>query len=148
MTQSIRCKIVKLILSDDSTSRINSDYIEALRYAYNELTADSNTNSFQREMVSACNEKFIVNVKDEIIGLQVNELNFFVNFNYFFFKKDLLFLDNLNILQNKTENANVLLKELFWNIDFETVLQSYHPVSCEAFIKEYNNCIKFIFFFF
>jgi hypothetical protein len=64
--QAIRRDIVTSLLSGH---HIQSEWVDLLQTTYDILNA--NTTDFQREMISSKGDKFQVNVKDEIIGLQV-----------------------------------------------------------------------------
>ncbi|KAI1720407.1 trehalose-phosphatase [Ditylenchus destructor] len=123
--QSVRRRVVTAILSDQP---IDTVWIDLLRKTYNVLT-DSNTSAFQREMLSASEESFLVNVKDEIVGLQ----------------KDLDFLDHLQPAANNSKNPDChSAKPNIWNLDFEAILEPHHPVSKEKFHEEYTHCIRFL----
>ncbi|KAI1718359.1 trehalose-phosphatase [Ditylenchus destructor] len=123
--QSVRRRVVTAILSNEPIDR---DLIDLLRKTYNVLT-DSNTSAFQREMLSASEESFLVNVKDEIVGLQ----------------KDLDFLDLMQPAANNSQNPDCQSVEPnIWNLDFEAILEPHHPVSKEKFHDEYTNCIRFL----
>lgn len=67
--QAIRRRIVDSILSEKFS--LEEEWINLLKRTYEVLT-DSNTNVFQRAMLSTSEEKFLLNVKDEILGLKVN----------------------------------------------------------------------------
>lgn len=67
-TQAVRRKIVSAILAAEYS--LDSEWTSFLRRTY-EILTDSNTSAFQREMLSACDEKFLLNVKDEVLGLEV-----------------------------------------------------------------------------
>ena len=65
--QAIRQHIVSSLLASQS---VQEEWITLLKHTYNVLS-DSNTRDYQREMLAENGEKFSVNVKDEIVGLEV-----------------------------------------------------------------------------
>lgn len=68
--QAMRRRIVESILSGKINLEI--EWINLLKKTY-EILTDSNTSSFQRSMLSTSAEKFLLNVKDEILGLKVKQ---------------------------------------------------------------------------
>jgi hypothetical protein len=116
--QAIRRDIVTSLLSGH---HIQSEWVDLLRTTYDILNA--NTADFQREMISSKGDKFQVNVKDEIIGLQ----------------KDLKFLDHVKDAKQSDSTMPGLLQ-----VDFCEILAPYHPISKEKFLEEYANCTRFM----
>lgn len=53
---------------------MQSDWIELLRHTYRLLT-DENTVNFQREMLAHNDTRFSLNVRDEIVGLEVRKMS-------------------------------------------------------------------------
>ncbi|KAI6209721.1 putative trehalose-6-phosphate synthase 2 [Aphelenchoides besseyi] len=116
--QAVRRHIVSSLLSSQT---VKSDWIQLLKHTFNILN-DDNTKDYQREMTTSSGEKFSVNIKDEIVGLE----------------KDLKFLEELEHVQEQhifTALEHVPLSE---------VLQPYHPISTEAFQKERDQCVEFL----
>lgn len=68
--QAVRKHIVSSILSSQT---VQQNWIDILRHTYNILN-DPNTEDYQREMFSNNGEKFSVNIKDEIVGLEVSKI--------------------------------------------------------------------------
>lgn len=65
--QDARRKIVSAVIHEKD---VDENLIEQLKHVHNQLT-DESTAEFQREMIVSGNSKFSVNVKDEIVGLEV-----------------------------------------------------------------------------
>lgn len=66
--QGVRREIVHAILNNRP---IMEESVNVLRKTYGNLT-DPQTKTFVREMASPSGERFEVNVRDEIVGLQVH----------------------------------------------------------------------------
>jgi len=120
--QEIRRKIVSLALAD---AEIDLTLLEELKKTLHQLT-DHNTIAFQREMRVNATRKFMLNLKDEISGLQ----------------KDIAYFEELNRKKNEL-NLNSLIEAKKY-IDLSEVLAPYHPISPEAFYKELENCTDFL----
>lgn len=65
--QEARRKIVSAVLLETD---IDENLVEQLKSVHTQLT-DESTKAYQREMVVTPSNKFSVNVKDEILGLEV-----------------------------------------------------------------------------
>jgi len=127
--QKTRRQIVKSILEN---SLPNAESVTLLRRTYGFLT-DSSTTDFQRAMLSSKNEKFHVNIKDEIIGLQ----------------KDLTFLDHLNSTTNVSSSSEEGkccndMADLLSKTNFREILEPYHPTSALNFRQEFEDCVKIL----
>lgn len=128
--QSIRRRIVSSILHGDFGGQVNGEtpqsyheWLEVLHRTYDILT-DSDTSSFQRNMLLASKETFLLNVKDEIVGLE----------------KDLLFLERLQ--RQREANPAATTDECLFSVDFVRMLKPYHPVSEEMFVQEFDECVR------
>lgn len=65
--QAVRQHIVSSLLNSQN---VQSSWISILQHTYNILN-NANTHEYQREMIASNGEKFNVNVRDEVIGLEV-----------------------------------------------------------------------------
>jgi hypothetical protein len=65
--QDARRKIVSSVIHEKD---VDEHLIEQLKHVYGQLT-DESTAEFQREMTVSGSNKFSVNVKDEVVGLEV-----------------------------------------------------------------------------
>ena len=70
--------------------------------------------------------KFMLNLKDEISGLQ----------------KDIAYFEKLNQKKNELNLSSLIEARKF--VDLAEVLAPYHPVSPEAFFQELENCTEFL----
>ncbi|KAI6191984.1 putative trehalose-6-phosphate synthase 2 [Aphelenchoides bicaudatus] len=116
--QTVRQHIVNSLLASQT---VQSSWIEILRHTYNILN-DSNTREYQRQMLVNNDERFNVNIKDEIVGLE----------------KDLKFLDEIQALQE--DNKYTALDQIKLN----SILDSYHPTSEQKFYEECEQCVSFL----
>jgi len=132
--QSVRRRIVTSILHGEFNGRqqangeptpeaSNHEWVEMLHRTYEFLT-DSDTSSFQRNMQSASKETFLLNLKDEIVGLE----------------KDLLFLERLQ--RHRESNPSATADECLFAVDFVYLLKPYHPVSAEKFEQEFDEGVR------
>lgn len=65
--QAVRQHIVRSLLASQS---VQPTWIAILRHTYNILN-DANTQDYQRQMLVNNGESFSVNIKDEVVGLEV-----------------------------------------------------------------------------
>lgn len=70
--QTVRRHIVSSLLDSQS---IQPSLIDILRHTHNILN-DANTLGYQRRMLSNSGEEFNVNIKDELVGLEVGRRPF------------------------------------------------------------------------
>ncbi|KAE9548080.1 hypothetical protein FO519_008709 [Halicephalobus sp. NKZ332] len=121
-TQEIRRKIVSLALAD---AEIDLTLLEELKGTLQQLT-DHHTISFQREMKVNATRKFMLNLKDEISGLQ----------------KDITYFEKLNQKKNELNLSSLMEARKF--VELSEILAPYHPVSPELFFKELEFCTDFL----
>jgi hypothetical protein len=65
--QTVRKHIVSSLLGSHT---IQSTWVDILRHTHN-ILKHASTSDFQREMLANNGEKFNLNIKDEIVGLEV-----------------------------------------------------------------------------
>lgn len=65
--QAVRQHIVRSLLASQS---VQPTWVAILRHTYNILN-DANTQDYQRQMLVNNGESFSVNIKDEVVGLEV-----------------------------------------------------------------------------
>ncbi|TKR72976.1 hypothetical protein L596_020353 [Steinernema carpocapsae] len=119
--QQIRRKIVLAVLSKEAPS---PDFIPLLEASLERLKDRNTSADLQRNMRTASNEPFAVNVSDEIRGLE----------------KDLTYLHTLcGLLVNGTVFENVLK-----SVELNPVLRAFHPKTAETFDQEYDDCKRFL----
>uniref|UniRef100_A0A7E4ZXJ4 T6PP_N domain-containing protein n=1 Tax=Panagrellus redivivus TaxID=6233 RepID=A0A7E4ZXJ4_PANRE len=118
-TQEARRETVKAIL-DHAEFDVENYY--ALKKAYSIMT-DENTTLFQREMTVTGNRRFVVNVKDEVLG----------------FEKDIHFLEALIHIQDDKDLST--LADAYPLVDLSEVLAHFYP---ESFLDEVDQCVEFL----
>ncbi|KAJ1369174.1 hypothetical protein KIN20_030577 [Parelaphostrongylus tenuis] len=119
LMQDARRRIVEGILNG---CVVDKTYVNALDLALEELT-DSRTTGEMRH-ISTPTGDFPINVRDEIRGL----------------RKDCEFLHRLSRLAT----GSVILEEVLQDLQLETILAPYHPVSSEKFQEELANTEQFL----
>lgn len=72
--QAVRQHIVRSLLASQS---VQPTWIAILRHTYNILN-DANTQDYQRQMLVNNGESFSVNIKDEVVGLEVWTFSCFI----------------------------------------------------------------------
>jgi hypothetical protein len=120
--QDARRKIVSSVIHEKD---VDEHLIEQLKHVYGQLT-DESTAEFQREMTVSGSNKFSVNVKDEVVGLE----------------KDISYLDNLVFA--KRENNLPTLSEARKHVNLAEILSPFHPISPQKFMEETENCTRFL----
>ncbi|KAK0403203.1 hypothetical protein QR680_016780 [Steinernema hermaphroditum] len=119
--QNVRRKVVLSFLSHEIPPPDSIPLLEACL----ERLRDKNTSSdLQRTMRTASNEPFVVNVKDEISGLE----------------KDLAYLRAFHGLLINGTTFDAALK----SIELVQVLRPFHPKSEEMFDEEFAECRSFL----
>lgn len=118
-THEARREAVKSIL-DCSEFDVENYYV--IKKAYSIIT-DENTTLFQREMTVAGNRRFVVNVRDEVLG----------------FQKDVRFLEALIHIQNDRHLDTIA--EAYPFVDLTEVLANFYA---KSFIDEVNQCTEFL----
>uniref|UniRef100_A0A914YHK5 Trehalose-6-phosphate phosphatase helical bundle domain-containing protein n=1 Tax=Panagrolaimus superbus TaxID=310955 RepID=A0A914YHK5_9BILA len=120
--QDARRKIVSAVIHEKD---VDENLIDQLKHVHNQLT-DESTAEFQREMTVSGNNKFSVNVKDEIVGLE----------------KDISYLENL--IFAKRDNNLATLGDARKHVNLAEILSPFHPISHQKFMDETESCTRFL----
>uniref|UniRef100_A0A1I7ZXX3 T6PP_N domain-containing protein n=1 Tax=Steinernema glaseri TaxID=37863 RepID=A0A1I7ZXX3_9BILA len=148
--QKVRRKIVLYLLGHEVPP---TDSIPILEASLARLRDKNTSSDLQRTMWTACNEPFVVNVKDEICGLEkdlaylrafdghlVNGITINESIKAIELMNDLAYL---RAFDGHLVNG-ITINESIKSIELMNLLRSFHPTSEEAFDKEFDECKGFM----